>query len=101
MLSLVPPGTHDWAHFITPSELEAMVEAPEGMRCVDFCGLRPDLDPVAVASRVVPVASSGDPKKAALAAVGRWKEDTMDLDVNYLCVARKEGGRASGGDGGD
>ena len=100
VLSLVPPGTHDWAHFITPSELKVMVEAASGgMHCVDFCGLRPDLDPVAMAARVVPVASSGDPKKAALAAVGRWKEDAMDLDVNYICVARKEEGRAGGGDG--
>ena len=99
VLSLVPPGTHDWAHFVTPAELKAMVEAaPGGVRCVDFCGLRPDLNPVAVASRVAPEASSGDPKRAALAALSRWKEDAMDLDVNYICVARKAGGEGKEGE---
>ena len=37
-LGMIPKGTHDWAKFLTPDELAALVEAA-GMRVIDVSGL--------------------------------------------------------------
>ena len=60
VLRLVPPGTHDWKQFLTPTELAGMVRAA-GARVTASAGLSPGL--------------SG------------WRT-TRDLGVNYLLAAR-------------
>ena len=67
ILRWLPPGTHDWAKFPTPDELEAaLTEA--GLEVVDFCGMKPDI------------------------ARDEWRTDAGDLSVNYLAMAVKPAG---------
>lgn len=62
-LRLVPPGTHEWARFITPAELDAAAEA-SGLEVLADSGL------------------------AYNPLTGEWST-TADLNVNYALVARK------------
>ena len=39
VLDLVPRGTHEWARFIKPSELDRMARAA-GLRVTEYAGLR-------------------------------------------------------------
>jgi len=60
---LVPPGTHDWAKFVTPDEARAMLAAA-GLTAVEACGLA--FNPLS----------------------GRWSV-AESMAVNYAIVARK------------
>lgn len=64
VLGWLPPGTHDWAKFVTPEELAAMLEAA-GLEVVDRKGFvhRP--------------------------LHGDWRVDPADLSVNYVMTAVK------------
>jgi 2-polyprenyl-6-hydroxyphenyl methylase/3-demethylubiquinone-9 3-methyltransferase len=65
LLRMLPRGTHDFARFIRPSELESWIRAA-GMRCADLTGMT--YNPLTRTYRI----------------------DQHDLDVNYLATARRE-----------
>lgn len=65
LLRWLPKGTHDWAKFLTPDELAAMLRAA-GLAVEDRAGVI--YDPLA----------------------DRFRVSARDLDVNYMLVARKE-----------
>jgi 2-polyprenyl-6-hydroxyphenyl methylase/3-demethylubiquinone-9 3-methyltransferase len=73
-LRIVEPGTHEWAKFVTPAEMRALLEqpGPDGgsggsMRVVNGpLGLR--YNPLA----------------------GRWTLERKDVDVNYAMIAQKD-----------
>lgn len=62
-LGLVPPGTHEWARFVTPAELSKAVEEA-GLEAIADCGLA--YNPLS----------------------GKWCT-TRDMNVNYALVARR------------
>jgi len=61
VMQLLPVGTHDWARFVTPAELDAGLRGA-GLRLADITGLAPD------------------PLR------GGWRP-TRSLGVNYLAMA--------------
>lgn len=63
VLRWVPPGTHEWKLFVTPSELGAILRGA-GLRVADIAGMV--LDPLS----------------------GRWKI-SRDVSVNYIVLAEK------------
>lgn len=63
VLRWVPPGTHEWKLFVTPSELGALLRGA-GLRVVDIAGMV--LDPLS----------------------GRWKI-SRDVSVNYIVLAER------------
>ncbi|MFN6955749.1 MAG: bifunctional 2-polyprenyl-6-hydroxyphenol methylase/3-demethylubiquinol 3-O-methyltransferase UbiG [Acetobacteraceae bacterium] len=63
VLRWVPPGTHEWKLFVTPSELGAILRGA-GLRVADIAGMV--LDPLS----------------------GRWKI-SRDLSVNYIVLAER------------
>lgn len=63
LLRWIPPGTHEWRMFLTPSELGALIRAA-GLRVADITGMV--LDPL----------------------TGRWKT-SRDVSVNYMVLAEK------------
>ncbi|MCX7684072.1 MAG: bifunctional 2-polyprenyl-6-hydroxyphenol methylase/3-demethylubiquinol 3-O-methyltransferase UbiG [Acetobacteraceae bacterium] len=63
VLRWVPPGTHEWRLFVTPSELGGFLRGA-GLRVADIAGMV--LDPLS----------------------GRWKI-SRDLSVNYIVLAEK------------
>jgi 2-polyprenyl-6-hydroxyphenyl methylase/3-demethylubiquinone-9 3-methyltransferase len=67
VLGLLPKGTHDFARFIRPSELDRWARTA-GLRTVDMTGL--SYNPLTTAYRLVP----------------------RDLDVNYLATCVRDGG---------
>lgn len=61
---MVPVGTHDWSKFVRPADLTAMlVDRGFSPADVHTCGLM--YNPLS----------------------GRWCEDPVDLDVNYITTA--------------
>ena len=66
VLGLVPAGTHDWAKFVKPVELQEYLEgAGESVKVSDICGLKMSL------------------------IDGSWYEDKGDTEVNYIVTASK------------
>jgi 2-polyprenyl-6-hydroxyphenyl methylase/3-demethylubiquinone-9 3-methyltransferase len=63
VLRWVPPGTHEWKLFVTPSELGGVLRGA-GLRVADIAGMV--LDPLS----------------------GRWKI-SRDLSVNYIVLAER------------
>lgn len=63
VLRWVPPGTHEWKRFVTPSELGAILRGA-GLRVADIAGMV--LDPLS----------------------GRWKI-SRDVSVNYIVLAER------------
>jgi 2-polyprenyl-6-hydroxyphenyl methylase/3-demethylubiquinone-9 3-methyltransferase len=63
VLRWVPPGTHEWKLFVTPSELGGVLRGA-GLRVVDMAGMV--LDPLS----------------------GRWKI-SRDVSVNYIVLAER------------
>ena len=66
LLRLLPKGTHDFAKFIRPSELDRWIRAA-GLRATDMTGLV--YNPL----------------------TQRYRLDPRDVDVNYMVACRKDG----------
>lgn len=80
LLGMVPPGTHDWNKFITPSALKKMVEFRESeppMQVKNMSGmvLEPDAKLLLGAQGTAPVRGL------------KWALSSSDLDVNYILHA--------------
>ena len=73
VLGLVPAGTHDWAKFVKPVELQEYLEgAGESVKVSDICGLKMSL------------------------IDGSWYEDKGDTEVNYIVTASKKASKGKG-----
>ncbi len=69
-------GTHDWYKFITPDELQGMIETdPE--------------NPAKVVSTKGLVLAPPNPFKCLSKGLFQWKISDTDIDVNYIVHAVK------------
>ena len=96
VMGLLPPGTHDWSKFRTPSEIENDVSS-QMLEVKEIQGLVPSiLETIAGSSTQY---RKGVGSAAAIVLSGNtlksWSLSSWDKDVNYIVHAVKSAKKSS------